>query len=86
MCRQTFTGHESDINAVAVSFKVVVLCNLKVNTDFSIKLIFWESSKCYVIGSFQYFPNGFAFATGSDDATCRLFDIRADQVMILYFL
>lgn len=30
--------------------------------------------------SFQYFPNGYAFATGSDDATCRLFDIRADQV------
>lgn len=29
---------------------------------------------------FQYFPNGYAFATGSDDATCRLFDIRADQV------
>ena len=28
----------------------------------------------------QFFPNGQAFATGSDDATCRLFDIRADQV------
>ena len=27
----------------------------------------------------QFFPNGNAFATGSDDATCRLFDIRADQ-------
>ena len=30
--------------------------------------------------SVQFFPNGQAFATGSDDATCRLFDIRADQV------
>lgn len=29
---------------------------------------------------FQFFPNSFAFGTGSDDATCRLFDIRADQV------
>ena len=32
----------------------------------------------------QYFPNGFAFATGSDDATCRLFDIRADQEIGMY--
>ena len=43
LCKQTFPGHESDINAVT------------------------------------FFPNGYAFATGSDDATCRLFDIRADQ-------
>ncbi len=36
----------------------------------------------YIIMScfLQYFPNGQSFATGSDDATCRLFDIRADQV------
>ena len=32
----------------------------------------------------QFFPNGYAFATGSDDATCRLFDIRADQELSLY--
>lgn len=32
----------------------------------------------------QYFPNGYAFATGSDDATCRLFDIRADQEIGMY--
>lgn len=32
----------------------------------------------------QFFPNGFAFATGSDDATCRLFDIRADQQLAMY--
>lgn len=33
---------------------------------------------------FQFFPNGHAFATGSDDATCRLFDIRADQELAMY--
>ena len=27
----------------------------------------------------QYFPLGNSFATGSDDQTCRLFDIRSDQ-------
>ena len=32
----------------------------------------------------QVFPNGFAFATGSDDATCRLFDLRADQEIGMY--
>lgn len=32
----------------------------------------------------QFFPNGCAFATGSDDATCRLFDLRADQELLMY--
>eukprot|EP00061_Rhincodon_typus_P015999 g43979.t1 len=31
-----------------------------------------------------FFPNGNAFATGSDDATCRLFDVRADQELMVY--
>uniref|UniRef100_A0A8D0EES9 Uncharacterized protein n=1 Tax=Salvator merianae TaxID=96440 RepID=A0A8D0EES9_SALMN len=48
MCRQSFTGHVSYINAVC------------------------------------FFPNGHAFATGSDDATCRLFDLRADQELVMY--
>ena len=47
-CIQTFSGHESDINAVA------------------------------------FFPNYNSFGTGSDDATCRLFDIRADQELLIY--
>ncbi len=40
-CVKTFTGHESDINAV------------------------------------DFFPNGNAVGTGSDDSSCRLFDLRA---------
>ncbi|KAG5201088.1 hypothetical protein JEQ12_005622 [Ovis aries] len=48
VCRQTFTGHEPDINAIC------------------------------------FFPNRNAFATGSDDATCRLFDLRADQELRTY--
>lgn len=27
----------------------------------------------------RFFPNGDSFATGSDDASCRLFDLRADR-------
>lgn len=29
--------------------------------------------------SVSFHPNGFAFATGSEDKTARLFDIRSDQ-------
>jgi len=47
-CQQTFTGHDSDINAVS------------------------------------FFPSGHAFGTGSDDASCRLFDIRADRQLQSY--
>ena len=45
---RTFTGHESDINAVSV------------------------------------FPDGNAFSTGSDDASCRLFDLRCSLEMMQY--
>ena len=84
MCKQTFTGHESDINAVAVSFKL--FSSFELNTvnfrsfDCAKSLGFFWSLNFILFNSFQYFPNGNAFATGSDDATCRLFDIRADQV------
>ncbi|KAI8146943.1 WD40-repeat-containing domain protein [Fennellomyces sp. T-0311] len=47
-CIQTFSGHESDINAI------------------------------------DFFPDGGAFGTGSDDATCRLFDLRADRELNVY--
>jgi WD40 repeat protein len=33
-----------------------------------------------------FFPNGTAFASGSDDYTCRLFDIRADRELNQYKL
>ncbi|KAL1919627.1 uncharacterized protein VTP21DRAFT_1558 [Calcarisporiella thermophila] len=36
------------------------------------------------INSVQFFPSGDAFATGSDDASCRLFDLRADREMNQY--
>ena len=31
------------------------------------------------INSVAFFPDGQAFSTGSDDSSCRLFDIRAHQ-------
>uniref|UniRef100_A0A672R7C6 Guanine nucleotide-binding protein subunit beta-5-like n=1 Tax=Sinocyclocheilus grahami TaxID=75366 RepID=A0A672R7C6_SINGR len=36
------------------------------------------------INSVKYYPSGDAFATGSDDATCRLYDLRADREVAIY--
>lgn len=36
------------------------------------------------INSVRFHPNGDAFATGSDDATCRLYDLRADRQICVY--
>lgn len=36
------------------------------------------------INAVHFFPNGNAFGTGSDDASCRLFDIRADRELMKY--
>lgn len=36
------------------------------------------------INAIQFFPDGNAFGTGSDDASCRLFDIRADRELNTY--
>ncbi|KAL9060030.1 MAG: hypothetical protein Q9162_000880 [Coniocarpon cinnabarinum] len=36
------------------------------------------------INAVQFFPNGNAVGTGSDDASCRLFDLRADRELQAY--
>ncbi|ROJ25294.1 Guanine nucleotide-binding protein subunit beta-5b, partial [Anabarilius grahami] len=36
------------------------------------------------INSVKYYPSGDAFASGSDDATCRLYDLRADREVAIY--
>jgi len=36
------------------------------------------------INAASFFPDGCAFATGSDDASCRLFDLRASREMHQY--
>ncbi len=34
--------------------------------------------------TYRFFPDGQAFASGSDDASCRLFDFRADRELNIY--
>jgi len=36
------------------------------------------------INSVRFHPNGDSFASGSDDATCRLYDLRADRQVCVY--
>lgn len=91
MCRQSFTGHVSDINAVCVSVKEKSPLQCLMLVYFLLSLSFHSTfQNCvYIIGFqlcsfFQFFPNGNAFTTGSDDATCRLFDLRADQELMMY--
>lgn len=36
------------------------------------------------INAIQFFPDGNAFGTGSDDTSCRLFDVRADRELNIY--
>ncbi|XP_015754593.1 PREDICTED: guanine nucleotide-binding protein subunit beta-5-like, partial [Acropora digitifera] len=37
-----------------------------------------------VIIIIRFYPSGEAFATASDDATCRLYDLRADHELAVY--
>lgn len=65
------------------TFAVVRLCRLSLamNQTLTPSRKFNPSFvwSCCLNFFFRFFPNGDAFATGSDDASCRLFDIRADR-------
>lgn len=37
------------------------------------------------INAVDAFPTGYAFATGSDDRTCRMYDLRADRELMRYY-
>lgn len=75
-CRQTFGGHESDINAIGV--RITSVSELW-------PFVFTQRGRVSNHSSFfQFFPNGNAVITGSDDATCKLYDLRADQELITY--
>lgn len=49
----------------------------------------WKSSHTFTghesdINATAFFPDGYAFGTGSDDASCRLFDLRSFQQINVY--
>ena len=43
-----------------------------------------ETFLIFIFRVLQFFPSGNALASGSDDASCRLFDLRCDQELAVY--
>lgn len=90
MVRQ-FQGHTGDVTSVALSPQnphlfVSGSCDAHANV--------WDTRTTTPVQSFadhardvnsvDFHPDGAAFATGSDDATCRLFDLRANRELATY--
>ncbi|KAJ8659713.1 hypothetical protein O0I10_004695 [Lichtheimia ornata] len=82
----SFEDHQSDVMSVSLSSQNP---NIFVSGSCDTQAKVWDirSGQCtqtFVghesdINSLQFFPDGLAFATASDDASCRLFDLRADS-------
>jgi len=87
--KDRFDGHTGDVMTVSVSPDgaqtfVSGACDAvaklwDIRTATCVKTFSGHDSD---INAIQFFPNGQAFGTGSDDATCRLFDIRAYNELI----
>jgi guanine nucleotide-binding protein G(I)/G(S)/G(T) subunit beta-1 len=82
----TFADHTGDVMALALH-PDLHSCFVSGACDASAKLWDIREGTCKQtfhghesdINAINFFPSGFAFGTGSDDATMRFFDTRADQ-------
>jgi len=89
--KQEFSEHNGDVMSVSV-MSDKDNCFISGACDATAKLWDIRSGKCTQtfhghesdINAVQYFPNGMSFGTGSDDASCRLFDIRSDRELMAY--
>jgi len=89
--KTTFNGHTGDVMMVSLvpGDKNVFVSGA---CDWQSKLWDIRTGKCQQtfvghtsdINAVKFFPNGNAFATGSDDTSCKLFDIRADTELMEY--
>jgi len=80
---KTFSDHKGDVMSLSISPSNP---NLFVSGSVDSTAKIWDvrSGKCVQthighesdINSVSFFPDGHAFGTGSDDSTCRLFDMR----------
>jgi len=89
--KHTFAEHEGDVMGVAISpdGNNFVSCSIDMFSFF-----FWDiRSQKYIykfsghegdVNSIAYMKNGRAFGTASDDATARMFDIRAGRQLQVY--
>jgi len=83
--KQTFSDHEGDVMSVAILPSVDANMFVSGSCDSLAKVWDIRTGKCTMtlrghesdINSVTLFPDGKAFGTGSDDSTCRFFDIRS---------
>ncbi|CAK9291325.1 unnamed protein product [Gordionus sp. m RMFG-2023] len=90
---QSFHGHTADVMSLHIS--PTETGNIFVSGGCDRAAIIWDMRTGKSIQTFQgqhqsdinsvrFYPSGDAFATGSDDSTCRLFDLRADREICVY--
>jgi guanine nucleotide-binding protein G(I)/G(S)/G(T) subunit beta-1 len=80
---ETFRDHAGDVMSVAFS-PADQHVFISGSCDSTVKVWDLRTSQCTMtftghdsdINSVAFFPNGHAFGTGSDDSSCRLFDLR----------
>jgi len=86
-----FNDHNGDVMSVSINPQDKNMF-ISGSCDSTAKLWDLRSAKCCQtfsghdsdINAVNFFPSGTAFGTGSDDASCRLFDIRADTQLMAY--
>ncbi|ELT87182.1 hypothetical protein CAPTEDRAFT_171720 [Capitella teleta] len=89
---QSFHGHSGDVMSIDLS--PTESGNTFVSGSCDRTLMIWDirTGRCVQefdghesdINSVRFYPSGDAVASGSDDATCRLFDLRADCEVVCY--
>lgn len=89
---QNFHGHTGDVFALDVPKSDT--SNIFISGGADAHALVWDirNGQCVQsfdghsadINSLRFHPNGDAFGTGSDDRTCRLFDLRADREVAQY--
>jgi guanine nucleotide-binding protein subunit beta-5 len=89
---QNFHGHTGDV--FALDIPKCDTGNIFISAGADRSALVWDIRTGQCVQSFEgheadintvrFHPNGDAFATGSDDATCRLFDLRADRQVCVY--
>ncbi|XP_020292451.1 guanine nucleotide-binding protein subunit beta-5 [Pseudomyrmex gracilis] len=89
---QSFQGHSSDV--MSIDLAPSETGNTFVSGGCDKLVLIWDmrSGQCVQsfeghqsdVNSVRFHPGGDAVVTGSDDATCRLFDLRADREVAVY--